>query len=98
MSKAVKANKAEKVKKKEKRNALIICRSGRRFWTTQMQFWEWVRNGAVVKVQDGPLTGTFVREHEESLVVIQKTILNREHPNHLNEALTTRRTAFAGGR
>lgn len=92
------ATKKTKKKRKEKRNAVVLNRRGRQFWTTQTQFWEWVRNGIVVKLRDEPLTGTFVREHEESLVVINKTILNTAHPHHLREALTARRLANSAHR
>lgn len=83
-------NKARK-KKKVKKNARIICRSGTQFWTTQAQFWQWVREGIVVKSHDGPLTGSLVRENEEVMVVLQNTILSLAHPNHLHEALKARR-------
>ena len=82
-------------KKKKKRSALIICRDRKQFWTTQAQFWQWVREGVVVKVQDHPLTGAFLRQHEELAVVLQNTLLNLAHPNHLREALESRRLGMA---
>lgn len=82
--------------KKKKRNALVICRNGSRFWTTQSQFWQWVRDGVIAKTQDSPLTGTFLRDHEELAVKLSNTVLNLACPNHLREALATRRTAFSG--
>ncbi len=83
----------KKEKKKKKRTALVICRDRKQFWTTQNQFWQWVRDGVVVKTQDNPLTGSFLREHEELMVVLSNTVLNLAHPNHLSEALRTRRAA-----
>ena len=81
-----------KVKKKKKRKtALEICRDRKEFWTTQTQFWQWVREGVVVRTGDQPLTGMFVREHEELMVVFSNTVLNLAHPNHLREALMSRR-------
>lgn len=84
-------------KKKKKKNALVVCRDAKRFWTTQKQFWQWVREGAVVKTDDRPLTGAFVREHEELLVMLNNTVLNLGCPNHLREALESRRVLRARG-
>lgn len=74
-----------------KRTALVVCVNRKQFWTTQTQFWQWVREGTVQKVSHKPLTGRFVREHEETTVVISNTVLNLAHPNHLREALVSRR-------
>jgi hypothetical protein len=48
----------------------------------------------VVKLADGPLTGTFTRANEELQVVLSNTVLNLAHPNHLREALKARRQAL----
>lgn len=85
----------KKEKKKKKKTALVICRDRKQFWTTQRQFWQWVREGVVVKLQDQPLTGAFNREHEELMVLISGTVLNLAHPNHLREALAARRKGLA---
>ncbi len=82
--------------KKKKRTALIVCQDRKEFWTTQAQFWQWVREGVIVKTQDRPLTGCFCREHEELMVVLSNTVLNLAHPNHLSEALASRRLGMAG--
>ena len=87
--------KRKKEKKKKKRTALIVCRDRKEFWTTQAQFWQWVREGVVVKTGDKPLEGNFVREDEEKMVVLSNTVLNLAHPNHLREALLSRRLALA---
>jgi len=88
--------KAEKKKaKKRKRTALVVCRDHKQFWTTQTQFWQWVRESVVIKTGDAPLTGVFVREHEELMVVLSNTVLNLAHPNHLREALLARRVGMA---
>ncbi len=78
-------------KKKKKKTALVICRNRKEFWTTQTQFWQWVRESVVVKMGDAPLTGMFAREHEELTVVFSNTVLNLARPNHLREALLSRR-------
>jgi hypothetical protein len=78
---------------KRKKNALVVCRDTKRFWTTQKQFWQWVREGVVVKTGDVPLTGLFAREHEELMVVLSNTVLNLACPNHLRESLQSRRAA-----
>jgi hypothetical protein len=81
--------------KKKKKTALVVCRNGKSYWTTQKQFWQWVREGAVVKREDHPLCGEFVREHEELMVVMSNTVLNLAHPNHLGEALSSRRMGMS---
>ena len=85
-----------KKKKKKKKTALVICRDRKQFWTTQTQFWQWVREGRLVKTQDHPLTGAFRREHEELMVLLSNTVLNLAHPNHLREALASRRVGMSG--
>lgn len=50
----------------------------------------------MVKTGDQPLTGAFAREHEELLVLLSNTVLNLAHPNHLREALLSRRIGMAG--
>ena len=82
-------------KKGKKKTALVVCRNGKSYWTTQKQFWQWVREGAVVKREDNPLCGEFVREHEELMVVMSNTVLNLAHPNHLGEALSSRRRGMS---
>ncbi len=88
--------KDKKKKVKKKKTALVICRDRKEFWTTQAQFWQWVREGVVVKTDDWPLTGTFQREHEELLVILSNTVLNLAHPNHMREALLSRRIGMGG--
>jgi hypothetical protein len=87
----------KKLKKKgRKRTALIVCRDRKEFWTTQKQFWQWVREGVITKTGDGPLTGEFLREHEELMVLVSNTVLNLAHPNHMREALLSRRIGLGG--
>ena len=81
----------KKEKKKKKKTALVVCRDRRQFWTTQKQFWQWVRDGVVAKTGEQPLQGAFMREHEELMVILSNTVLNLAHPNHLREALASRR-------
>ena len=83
-------------KKRKKKTALVICRDRKQFWTTQTQFWQWVREGIVIKTGEQPLTGIFRREHEELLVLLSNTVLNLAHPNHMREALLSRRIGIAG--
>ncbi|HXD31075.1 MAG TPA: hypothetical protein VN643_08160 [Pyrinomonadaceae bacterium] len=92
---AVKKDK-DKKKKKKRKTALVICRDRRQFWTTQTQFWQWVRDGIVVKTGDQPLTGEFHREHEELMVLLSNTVLNLAAPNHMREALLSRRLGMSG--
>jgi len=85
-----------KKKKKKRKTALIICRDRKEFWTTQAQFWQWAREGTITKTQDNPLTGAFNREHEELMVLLSNTVLNLAHPNHMREALLSRRIGMSG--
>ena len=85
-----------KAEKKKKRTAQVVCHDGKSFWTTQAQFWQWFREGVIVKMQDQPLTGKFLREHEELAVVFSSTVLNLACPNHLREALASRRVGIPG--
>ena len=85
-----------KKKKKKKKTALVVCRDRKQFWTTQTQFWQWVREGVVTKTGEQPLTGLFRREHEELLVLLSNTVLNLAHPNHMREALLSRRIGISG--
>jgi hypothetical protein len=84
-------NPKKKQLRKKKRTALIICQDETRFWTTQNQFWQWVRDLKIVKLKDSPLTGRFNRPYEELLVVLGSTVLNLAHREHLQEALASRR-------
>jgi hypothetical protein len=83
--------KARKVLRGKKNNALVLCRDGRQYWTTQNQFWQWVRDRVIVKRGDYPLTGMFVNANEEKTVVICNAILNLSCPNHLREVVSARR-------
>jgi hypothetical protein len=87
---------ANKKKKRKKKTALVICRDRKQFWTTQTQFWQWVREGIVIKTGEQPLTGLFKREHEELMVLLSNTVLNLAHPNHMREALLSRRIGMSG--
>lgn len=89
-------NASKKKKTKKKKTALIICQDKKQFWTTQAQFWQWVRDGIVVKTGEQPLTGLFKREHEELMVLLSNTVLNLAHPNHMREALLSRRIGMSG--
>ena len=82
-------------KRKKKRTALVVCRDRKTFWTTQAQFWQWVRDGVVVKTGDKPLEGLFVHEAEELNVILGNTVLNLARPNHLREAMLSRRTGLS---
>lgn len=83
--------KLKKQLSRKKKNALIICRDGKQFWTTQDQFRQWVREKTIIITGHNPLQGEFVRDNEESAVVICNTVLNLAHPNHLREALSSRK-------
>lgn len=87
----IELKKARKEIKRKKKNALILCQDGKEFWTTQNQFWQWIRERVIIKAGDNPLQGKFVRADEEKNVIISNTILNLGCPNHLREAIYSRR-------
>lgn len=83
--------KERKALRRKKKNALVICQNGKEFWTTQDQFWQWVREKRIVKASDFPLRGRLIRANAENDVVIYNTVLNLSCPNHLNEVIYSRR-------
>ena len=89
-----KQDKLKKKKKKKKKTALVICRDRKEFWTTQTQFWQWIREGIALKLHDHPLTGAFVHQDQEKMILLNHTVLNLANPNHLREALLSRRNGF----
>lgn len=82
-------------KRKAKRTAMVVCHDSKSFWTTSAQFWQWVRDGVVVKTGDKPLAGRFVERDVELDVLLSNTILNLSRPNHLREAMLSRRNGLA---
>jgi hypothetical protein len=72
----------------------VLCIGSKQFWTTQAQFWQWVRDGIVVKLHDDPLTGHFASDHRDTSVLIGHTILDLAYPNHLQEVMEARRLKF----
>lgn len=55
----------QKGKNRKKKNALVIFQNGKEFWTTQNQFWQWVREKLIIKAGDNPLRGKFIPAKEE---------------------------------
>lgn len=70
---------------KAKKNARIVCTNDKEFWTTQKQFWRWVREGHVDMTSHGPLTGRFLGRRETLLVMIRHVLLDNACPNHKEE-------------
>src|SRR5262245_65593091 len=74
---------------KAKKTARIVCANENEFWTTQKQFWTWVREGLVDVVGQQPLTGRFAGRREKLLVMIRHVILDNANPVHKQEVLDT---------
>ena len=70
-----------------KKTARIVCANENEFWTTQKQFWTWVREGLVDVTGQSPLTGRFAGRREKLLVMIRHVILDNGSPNHKREVL-----------
>jgi len=83
--------KQTKSQRKKKRTARVECRDRNSFWTTQAQFWAWVKTGVVRQTSEYPLTGLLVRESELKLVLRSHTVLNLSAPTHLAEVIKSRR-------
>ncbi|MFN2533456.1 MAG: hypothetical protein ABR555_19410 [Pyrinomonadaceae bacterium] len=86
--------KAKKKKNRKQKTALVVCRDRKEFSTTQTQFWQRVREGVTVKTADNPLTSGFVREHEESMILLSNTVLNLVRPNHIRKPIMSRRVTL----
>lgn len=74
---------------KAKKTAKIVCANQNEFWTTQKQFWTWVREGLVDITGQKPLTGRFGGKREKLLVMIRHVVLDNANPNHKQEVLDT---------
>ena|SRR5215211_2392699 len=77
----------ETPKKRAKKNARIVCANDNEFWTTQKQFWIWVREGLVDVTGQRPLTGRFAGKRERLLVLIRGVILDNANPIHKQSVL-----------
>ncbi len=80
-------NKTKPEKKQKKRNAKIVCPNGEKFWTTQKQFWQWVRAGIIRQTGDQPLKGIITNNTELKLIMRNNAILNMSAPNHMAEVI-----------
>ena len=70
-----------------KKTARIVCVNDNEFWTTQKQFWTWVREGLIDVTGQNPLTGRFGGKRERLLVMVRHVILDNGSPNHKQEVL-----------
>jgi hypothetical protein len=72
---------------KVKKTARIVCANDNEFWTTQKQFWQWVKEGLVDVTGQRPLTGKFAGKREKLLVMVRHVILDNSCPEHKQEVL-----------
>ena len=72
---------------KRKKTARVVCAASGEFWTTQRQFWRWVREGVVTHVGDRPLTGRFEGRRDKLVVMVNHVLLDDAAPNHKSEVL-----------
>jgi len=80
---------ATPTKRSAKKTARIVCANDNEFWTTQKQFWQWVREGLVDVTGQHPLTGRFAGKREKLLVMVRHVILDKGSPHHKQEVLDT---------
>ena len=64
----------------------MVCASNKEFWTTQKQFWEWVREGIVTQTGDRPLTGKFEGRREKLLILVNHIVLDQAANRQLVES------------
>jgi hypothetical protein len=74
-------------KRRGKKTARIVCANDNVFWTTQKQFWQWVREGLVDVTGQKPLTGRFGGRREKLLIMVRHIILDNASPEHKQEVL-----------
>ena len=74
---------------KAKKTARIVCANDNEFWTTQKQFWQWVREGLVDVVGQKPLTGRFGGRREKLLAMVRHIILDNASPEHKESVLSS---------
>lgn len=72
---------------KKKKTARVVCAGNSEFWTTQKQFWAWVRDGIVTHLGDNPLTGKFEGRREKLIIMINHVLLDASVPDHKDEVL-----------
>jgi hypothetical protein len=72
---------------KTRKTARIVCANEKEFWTTQKQFWKWVREGLVDVTGQQPLTGRFLGKRERLLVMVRHVILDNASPEHKEDVL-----------
>lgn len=77
----------EAPKGRAKKTARIVCANGNEFWTTQRQFWLWVREGLVDVTGQRPLTGRFGGRREKLLAMVRHVILDNASPEHKESVL-----------
>ena len=72
---------------RKKKNALVISNDGKEFWTTQNQFWQWVREKVIIKAGDNPLRGNFVVPNGDKTLIAKNAVLNLSNQNGRQETL-----------
>ena len=72
---------------KRKKTARVVCARQNEFWTTQKQFWAWVREGIVTQVGDNPLTGRFEGRRDKLIVMVNHVLLDDGAPEHKQDVL-----------
>ncbi len=65
-----------------------MCANRNEFWTTQKQFWTWVREGIVTQTGDDPLTGKFEGRRDKLIVMVNHILLDDSVPEHKHSVLS----------
>ena len=65
----------------------MVCANNNEFWTTQKQFWFWVREGIVTQTGDCPLTGKFEGRRDKLLVMVNHIVLDDSVPEHKDQVM-----------
>ena len=77
----------QRPKPRQRKTARVVCANHNEFWTTQKQFWDWVRDAIVTQTGDNPLTGRFEGRREKLIVMVNHVLLDNSVPEHKAEVL-----------
>lgn len=69
-----------------KKNALVIFKDGKEYWTTQNQFWQWVREKLIIKAGDNPLRGNYIMPNKINTAHEKDKIPSLTSLNHTQQS------------
>lgn len=76
---------------KSRRKSAKVVGGSRDYWTTAAEFWQWHKQGVIVKVGDRPLTGRWVNDEARHLVTINHVVMDRRCRRYISEVLDSKK-------